>query len=341
MKKTLVFLILALVTISGCTGSRAPDCTDEQGCILFLSNRYRGQVQIFLMRPDGSGLTRLGPNSGNVQRPVWSPDGEHIAFSWQPDTSDGFWHVYVMDADGSNITRLTDETSSEFDTDWSWDGRYIAFLSENQGVDELCIAFLGQEKVQCLINAQILGDPESCCLGSPAWSPDGSRIAVSAYENSSTTELYLVSTECLDVSGECQPDVVRLTYNDMYDEEPAWSPDGRRIAFSQKSTIDGKESVCVMDAGGLNVTCLTGSNTSDSYPAWSPDGRRIVFLSIGWTGDAFLGADHLFVMNADGSGATRVTEPGKVRVRDESSIFGYDVLAYAYWESDWVGKASP
>ena len=128
---------------------------------------------------------------------------------------------------------------------------------------------------------------------SPAWSPDGSRIAFNS-DRDGNTEVYAMNA---DGSG-----VARLTYNDAVDGGPAWSPDGRRIAF--ESTRDGNWEIYVMNADGSGVTRLTHNDAYDWSPAWSPDGRRIAFHS------KRDGNREIYVMNADGSGVTRLTYNG-------------------------------
>ena len=91
----------------------------------------------------------------------------------------------------------------------------------------------------------------------------------------------------------------RLTYDEAFDSFPAWSPDGRRIAFD--SDRDGNSEVYVMNADGSGVTRLTYNDAFDVFPAWSPDGRRIAFDS---DRDGNL---EIYVMNADGTGVTRLT----------------------------------
>src|SRR5688572_10243977 len=85
------------------------------------------------------------------------------------------------------------------------------------------------------------------------------------------------------------------------DGEPAWSANGRRIAFT--SDRDGNSEVYVMDANGAGQQNLTNHPADDSHPAWSPDGRRIAFdrLTPG------VGYD-IHVMDAGGGGATKITE---------------------------------
>jgi len=65
---------------------------------------------------------------------------------------------------------------------------------------------------------------------------------------------------------------------DHRDENPRWSPDGRRIAF--KSTrIGGQYDIFVMEAGGANVTRITDHPANDHDPVWMPDGQSLIFAS--------------------------------------------------------------
>ena len=88
-----------------------------------------------------------------------------------------------------------------------------------------------------------------------------------------------------------------LTHNRLYEFEPAWSPDGSRIAFRRHLDDPRNPDIWVMDADGSNKTRLTTGPRDDSAPDWSPDGRRIAWWKS--RGDSPVG--RLFVMNADGS----------------------------------------
>ena len=86
----------------------------------------------------------------------------------------------------------------------------------------------------------------------------------------------------------------------LADGDPAWSPDGRRIAFTRE-TSDGVDQIYVMNADGSGQTALTAAPGANLQPSWSPGGCQIAFTS---TRD---GHRAIYVMNADGSTQTRLT----------------------------------
>ena len=91
--------------------------------------------------------------------------------------------------------------------------------------------------------------------------------------------------------------LVQLTENDSDDRDPAWSPDGSRIAFASDRGNDvQKYDIYVMNADGSGVEQLT-DGCSNGNPAWTPDGDRIAFVSRG----------DIYVMNVDGSGVEQLT----------------------------------
>ena len=91
----------------------------------------------------------------------------------------------------------------------------------------------------------------------------------------------------------------QLTIDPGSDDQPAWAPDGTRIAF--QSNRDGNNEIYVMNANGSSQTRLTNNTSPDGEPTWSPDGTRIAFQS---ARNSDLG---IYVMNADGTGQTPLT----------------------------------
>ena len=112
--------------------------------------------------------------------------------------------------------------------------------------------------------------------------------------------IYLERARMHPVSGSrAKSTLVRLTNNNAADGQPAWCPDGSKIAFW--SNRDGKNEIYVMDADGSNVKRLTNNMSDDGNPRWSPDGRKILFDS------ERDGNGEIYVMDADGSNQSRVT----------------------------------
>jgi Tol biopolymer transport system component len=134
---------------------------------------------------------------------------------------------------------------------------------------------------------------------SPAWSPDGSKIAFSRQGPQDTrTGVYRANA---DGSG-----LLRLTAAASGGADPTWSPDGTKIAFASG---DSNADIFVMNADGSNPINLTNNPAIDLSPAWSPDGSKIAFVS---TRDFPSGGDvskafEIYVMTADGSNPIRLT----------------------------------
>jgi Tol biopolymer transport system component len=195
------------------------------------------------------------------------------------------YHLYVMNADGSGLRRLTrNETYTNRQVLWPPDGRTLYFG-------------------RYLVRTDGSGAGRFPSIPTTAvWSPDGRRIAFVAKPDwcrtgprpcyGSHTDIYVMNS---DGSGKR-----KLTHNARYNAEPAWSPDGRKIAF--RSTQNGNRDIYVMNADGSGKRNLTRNPARDGSPSWSPDGRRIAFLS---DRDGRLEAH---VMNADGSGQRSLTQ---------------------------------
>jgi TolB protein len=97
--------------------------------IAFVSDRDK-DLEIYLVKPDGSELRRLTFSPGADQLPAWSPDGARIAFI---SDRDGNREIYVMNADGSGQTRLTHHPAADDSPAWSPSGDRITFRSDRGG----------------------------------------------------------------------------------------------------------------------------------------------------------------------------------------------------------------
>ena len=192
-----------------------------------------------------------------------------------------------------------------------WDG--LAFYSDRDGLGEIW-----RVDADFANPVNLTNDPGGA--GSPAYSPDGSRIAFVSSRDGNQ-EIYVMNA---DGTGQ-----TRLTNDAGIDNYPSWTPDGAGILFS--SDRSGNDDIYRMNADGTGVTPLTNDAADEIAPAMSPDGSQILFSS------DETGSMDLFLMAADGTGRINLTvgEPGSELYPDwHPTIPGRFVFQYAAPASD-------
>ena len=288
-------VMTGLAAVSAVAGSASPGpgdmiaftrCRELTGC-------GRG-TDIWVMRPDATGLkvlTRYGTHNGS---PSWSPDGRRIAFV---SGRGGFDQIWTMKADGSDMRRLTAPRALDADPAWSPDGRRIAFVRK-LAASRSTIYLINVDGT----NLQALTDREGD-YRHPSWSPGGRRIAYS-YSADPQHARYAIYVVGVDGRG-----VRKLSHRGGADYlDPAWSPDGRRIAFSYLVPTSGTYTAHLeamnSDQGDERAVARAPADTVYFAPSWSPGGRQIVFVTLnGRKGLAEIG-----MVNADGTGLRMLTQ---------------------------------
>lgn len=213
--------------------------------IVFAS--YRGSSSdIYVMDVDGSDERRLTNGPGEDFEPVWSFDGERIAFTRQfVSGSLARPFTYIMNADGSNPRRV----AAGIHPSWSPDGRRIAFVDGNG----LYIANADGTGLRRVIDA----NEEYTRYVSPAWSPDGTQIAFSRmYLVPGTTEL----DQDIYVMGVDSGNTQRLTTSVDVETSPYWVLNGSKIVYYRQPDVS--------DLGGRRRGTVQGFDPEDSLGAY-------------------------------------------------------------------------
>ena len=213
--------------------------------------------------------------------------------------------IWVMAPDGTNARNLTNDKVEDDFPVWSQNGKQIAWARGGRGPQAEIWVMNADGSGKRQVTSNTFDDYN------PTWSPDGSEIAYRSFRGNNR-DIYAIR---VDGTGER-----RLTDDPASDYAPDWSPDGARIAFT--SSRSGANAIYSMQADGSDVQQLTPDYLNAALPGWSPSGDRIAF-SDGFC-DLCSESDQ-FVMNADGTGITQVTdsaenELGKSWSRDGASI---------------------
>jgi dipeptidyl aminopeptidase/acylaminoacyl peptidase len=245
---------------------------------------------VYTINADGSGRTALVRGYS----PKWSPDGVHIVFA---QLHNGQWSIWTMDAGGANQRRIV----AGFEASWSPDGdqlvfsalnragRPVLYVSNADGTNRRAITSetsnppgedtfpswspigrriayirgISDDQALSLVNADGTAPARlTAATGWPDWAPDGVRLVVrnSCSEGCTQQGLYLVDP--------LAPPSSDARFLGIRGQNPAWSPDGRIIAYRNPSGA-----LALLQLSGRSVSIIRdpkGTPVTGDDPSWQP-----------------------------------------------------------------------
>ncbi|MBV9269334.1 MAG: PD40 domain-containing protein, partial [Acidobacteriaceae bacterium] len=189
--------------------------------------------------------------TGTELEPSFSPDGKQFAFVWDGGT--GNFDIYVKPVEGGVPVRLTSDPALDLFPAWSPDGHRLAFIRVSAHEQALFVvpAHGGQEREITSLHTQALGAAGDVGLSNrqpgPAWSPDGRSIVVAdSHDHPGPDALYEFS-----VASGASRKLTAPEPGSAGDFLPAFSPDGRALAFVRNASTRGHSSLYVLEHGTL------------------------------------------------------------------------------------------
>lgn len=245
---------------------------------------------IVALNVDGSDVVRIADAAGPEFDGAWSPDGQWIVYRDSTRGTNNDDEIHVVRADGTENRNLTQNPANDWGPDWSPDGTTIIFNSDREQ-DGALHGYVVNVDGSNLRRLEI-----DVWVEYPSFSPDGSNIAFMGAIGDNY-EIFVADL----ATGTTQ----QLTDDPGDDGWPAWSPDGRTIAFTSirddcsfapreqecwdTGDIGPHHDIWLIDADGSNLRRV--SPEFGQFVAWSPDSRYLLISGYA-----------LFVVRTDGTG---------------------------------------
>ena len=220
-----------------------------------------GHEQFFVASLDGRENRQLTTDAADHEDPAWSPDGKTIAFVY---IKEGHAQIALMPAAGGPMDILTTSAERVIHPSWSPDGKRVAYCADDdlkppkKNPAAIKIIDLATRRVRIRIG---------WLYTYPVGSPDGHSLAFRRMVEDTNSEVFVA-----DSAGMNQRNI---TNSPAFDGWPAWSPDGRLIAFASNRGGKGDYEIYVMRPDGSDVRLVARTRGRATAPKWGTHGRDL------------------------------------------------------------------
>ena len=233
----------------------------------------KSHTRVWIMPTESGNAVAMTVEDETSTHPRWSPDGKWLAFL--SGRNDGKTQVYLLNRQGGEAEKITDTVQDVEDVEWAPDSKRLAVVLRDPKSEEIEEA---KEK-----------EKDDGDKAEPKKSKTPRPIVVDRYEFKTDEVGYLDRRRThLYVFEIGTKKMTQVTSGDFDDEAPAWSPDGKWLAFSSKRTMPDPDrnydrNIFVVAADntdkGAHPTQVTTNPGSDASPTWSPDGNWIAYVT--------------------------------------------------------------
>jgi dipeptidyl aminopeptidase/acylaminoacyl peptidase len=232
----------------------------------------KSESRIWMVPLAGGDPVPLTAEGVSSSHPRWSPDGKFLAFL--SARKEGKTQIWLLNRLGGEAQRITDTPQNVEDFAWSPDSRRLVVILRDPSPEELEAAKNKDDKDSA--------DKEKKPKTQKPWVIDRLQFKEDevGYLDRRRTHLYTL--------GLATKNLVQVTSGDYDDSEPAWSPDGKLLAFSSNRSVPDPDrtynsDIWVVSADntdkGTHLTQVTTNPGEDRSPAWSPDGKWITYVT--------------------------------------------------------------
>jgi dipeptidyl aminopeptidase/acylaminoacyl peptidase len=233
------------------------------------------KTRIWMVATAGGDAVAMTSEDVSSEHPRWSPDGKYLAFLSK--RHEGRTYVWLLNRIGGEAQPLLKTAQDVKDFSWSLDGKRIVLVLQDPSPEDLEAA---EERTKEETEGKESKDKKP--KAQRPWVVDRYQFKEDeiGYLERLRTHLYV-----FDLNSKT---LTQVTSGDFDDEHPAWSPDGKFLAFSSNRsapdpdrTYDSNIWVVAADSTdkGAHLTQITTNPGSDDSPAWSPDGKWIAYVT--------------------------------------------------------------